>query len=728
MKKYLMSATAMMALAIFATSCSNEASLYDPEASHKKLEMTYSKSFEENVGTPNKNQTWGFGESVAASRMTRAGQYNAPTFRDTNPITKPTTDISTTLPANAKYAKNYQNYQKDDVIYIDSDYSTLNNPQNTENLTIYVVGTVTYTGGTNQNGNGTKFVVTDGSTLKLGSVSNNLTVVLGKNATLDITEGLNRDGTPAVDYVWNAQKNANDLVPRTSFTFQNSHAAIYMAEGSTVKAGKLSLVGGAKMLNAGGTIEATELALDQECTLWNEGTVTVSNNLKVNNTRSYIYNATGKTITAGSIDIDNNDCLIYNDGTVKTTGTLTTHNSKAEFINNGTLEAATLNMGAGGKLHNEDIVNISGESKLTNAQTAWQNDGIYTSGTFTCMNDRLVFNNCHLYVKGEFHVNESTVTLNGGAAIEAKSMVWELNSDMFLGSKAIMKVEGDLLTKNANSGYGFYAIGDDYAVLQANAIKHEGNEQFRMSYFGKLLVATSNHFAQWYKDAPNTNQPAYYYEKDVKFTFNNENIATIPASKCSPGYEGEGGDTEVIREQGRIMCEDLGTIGDFDFNDVVFDATIYENSTTHEVTRTEITLLAAGGTLYLTVAGEEVHAKFGVATNIMVNTGLEAPKGASKDAVTFTTAQPYEHLIEIPIVVRKQDGQYVDYFELTSIKGQAPQKICVPIGTKWCDEYVSITKAYPKFKDWVEGENPFDWSWIKTIVEKYTDLNLRNND
>ena len=153
---------------------------------------------------------------------------------------------------------------------------------------------------------------------------------------------------------------------------------------------------------------------------------------------------------------------------------------------------------------------------------------------------------------------------------------------------------------------------------------------------------------------------------------------------------------------------------------MVFDAKIYTDGTT------EIDLLAAGGTLELSVAGKEVHQLFGVQVGTkegMVNTGI-----TKKDPVPFTADQKYENLIDIPIMVRKTDAAgNVTYYELTSEMGKAPQKICVPIGTKWCDEYVSIKRAYPNFVKWVEGEDPFDWSWIKKVVARLIDLNLSNN-
>ena len=192
--------------------------------------------------------------------------------------------------------------------------------------------------------------------------------------------------------------------------------------------------------------------------------------------------------------------------------------------------------------------------------------------------------------------------------------------------------------------------------------------------------------------------PANANEEDKRdYIYNDWIIKIVPGL----GYSEE----DKIKETGRIICEDLGGIGDFDFNDVVFDATIYESG------KTIITLQAAGGTLPLTVAGIEVHEAFGVSTKDMVNTGT----GIVKDTYTFEALEKYNSLIEIPVIVMYNANatnmeRYV--IELKAEIGKAPQKICVPTSFKWPKEYKSIEDAYPGFKNWVNtgdkwyNENP----------------------
>ena len=715
MKKYLMLAVAGLAIA----SCSK---MDDYATSPAEIaQAKYNQAFLKYVGGYiDPNQTWGFSDdaysNAPAFEFTRAAMPATPKFRDTNPITKPTMpSYSNTVPTGAKYAKDYQNYQKGDVIYIDTEYQTLNNPQNTENLTIYVDGNVTYCGGTNQNGNGTVFCVTENSTLTLGAVSNNLTVYLAPGATLDIRKGLRENVTS-----WNPYKSEIVETGSNSFSFQNSHAAIYLSAGSKVKATDLTLIAKAKLLNDGGSIEANNLTLDQEATLWNEGSIKVANALTLTNTSSALYNKEGKTIETVNLDLINNDALLFNEGTVKATGNIVLHNTNAEIINYGTLSGASFSSAAGGKMHNEGTgtVNITGKTDLTNSNSSWMNDGHWTCGSFDVDNySNTNINNCYLTVNGQFHLNRGTFVLGAESGVVCNSFAWEDTSDFYLGSNSVLKINGDLVTNNANSGYGFRGNGNDYAVIEAASIKHNGNEQFRMSYYGKLYIATDHHFEQWYKDAPNTNQPAYWYQSTVKFKFNGDTTKPIPSTNCNPGYTPSNPPTTPPTDDNsiRIIAEDLSAAGDtdFDFNDVVLDVTFGNPAT--------VILTHAGGTLPLTVNGHEVHKLFGVwqgddAINEntplqqMVNTG----KGPTKPSVDLT------NVLNVSINSRSEADSRLklevykngSWIEMTSPKGEPACKLAVGQDFKVLGERQSIKGTYPNFLEWVKNST-FSSQWWK---------------
>lgn len=159
----------------------------------------------------------------------------------------------------------------------------------------------------------------------------------------------------------------------------------------------------------------------------------------------------------------------------------------------------------------------------------------------------------------------------------------------------------------------------------------------------------------------------------------------------------------------RIIVEDLGSIGDFDYNDLVFDAYVYNKD---GKTWANIKLLAAGGTLPIYICGceekVEVHDKFGVSRTTMVNT----KKGTvDKDPVEFTIKLRNEvsssfNANDIEVQVENNGN----VMTLTSNVGRAPEKICVDNSFYWCDEKVNVNTVYPNFAKYVSDPS-FDKWW-----------------
>ena len=203
---------------------------------------------------------------------------------------------------------------------------------------------------------------------------------------------------------------------------------------------------------------------------------------------------------------------------------------------------------------------------------------------------------------------------------------------------------------------------------------------------------------------------------------------------------------EII--DGRIFCEDLGSSdnSDIDYNDVVFDAfthvtktykvdytldannnKVYDwaNKTYQDYTydKTDINLLAAGGTISITVAGEDVNAKLGLDNKtIMANTYVDGVSTNNSGYSNFlNNVRPvkftannnsdYSDLINIPIVVKTG----TEVIELQAIRGSVPQKYLAPVGTPWVPERVPIQDGFPNFSN-----------WVKTINTPWGDLNADN--
>ena len=197
-------------------------------------------------------------------------------------------------------------------------------------------------------------------------------------------------------------------------------------------------------------------------------------------------------------------------------------------------------------------------------------------------------------------------------------------------------------------------------------------------YYFRMEVIDGNYYVGFDFSAEGQN-PNEQVQRD--YIYNDWIVKIVPGTGVS----------DRVKEEGMIICEDLGNIGDFDFNDVVFYAKVWESG------KVDLDIYAAGGTLDISVGGVNVGEVMGK----MVNTGLHT-------VPTYSTVLPmgsYYRLIDIPVVISSTDAAgNVTSYELTTVMGGAPQKICVPLGFRWCKEYKSLAEAYPGFKDWTSGD------------------------
>lgn len=182
------------------------------------------------------------------------------------------------------------------------------------------------------------------------------------------------------------------------------------------------------------------------------------------------------------------------------------------------------------------------------------------------------------------------------------------------------------------------------------------------------------------------------------------------------------GNVEETHNWYRIMCEDLGSTYDYDFNDLVYDVYFTGNSTDGYVAH--IAVQASGGTLpiYLGVLDDahETHNMLqnGKAEKISANRYTPVNVGAGVDGVgPYYFVYNMEHKDEkgtdpdyIPIYVTSTDNRATakNAFVLptTNKTSKAPQKICIPGNqTKWTKENQQIEWAYPHFDAWVPDQN-----------------------
>lgn len=219
--------------------------------------------------------------------------------------------------------------------------------------------------------------------------------------------------------------------------------------------------------------------------------------------------------------------------------------------------------------------------------------------------------------------------------------------------------------------------------------------------------------------------------------------------KLSPAdpnfYDDPDPDTRTVTHERRVMCEDLGSTFDFDFNDLVFDVKYTREEQKNqngqwEPVRTDgtytatITLQAAGGTLPIYIKNfdgttYDVHSMLGGTLSNGSYSPVNVGTGSTHVPVTLPSIQvssddtnPDD--IEILVYSNDDERSATHQLELPSSEGLqyfgmnlAPQKICVPVNTRWTKEYQQIEWAYPYFHEWVNRENgdfgfdkPNDWT------------------
>lgn len=756
MKKYLMISAAALSFCGLFTSCTHDLddSGYS-SAAEKSVINTYKEAFVTAFGQPAPTQTWGFGPSTATG--TRAGTRAVPgitfpnDFSDKTNITEPGTIQKPTI-------------TKGEGVIVISSSQPLNSIS--DNSTVYVESGVTVTLPNWFSMQNVKFYMSSGSQLNVQNLYlKGNTEFVNDGGTIDAgTNNLVLDGFSGT--FWN-----NGTINVKEFTMSNGDGCkIYFGSNSKLNAEKQYLYKNVLFRNEGqitlttefnadqyghkiynsGTIKTPTIILQKETVLWNEGTITTADNKEVtasiSNNDVKIYIGTDATLKLDAMTLSNNGELVVNKGTLNVKGKITIPNN-SEIVNYSTLTGGEFEMMSGGKFYNVagGEVTIDGLSKIANdgsgnnKDNVWMNSGQYTTGSFEatggCQNPA-AFNNCHMTVRNQFYMNQSNFVLDGGAAVECGSFRWDHNNYFHMGGKALLKVTGDLLANNDNTGYGFYGDDTEYAVIRAGSVtKGTDSPKFAAAYFGNIFVDTNNHFPQGELNAQGT---YYTFGDNVKFSFtDNTDVSgfqthgaktaqkdpnfsiTISADPngCTPGYKYGDDDDESDPGVVRIICEDLSAKNeangnsDWDFNDVVFDVKLIDNNT-----RVKIKLLAAGGTLPLTVAGHEVHEEFAeanptanISTGTMINTkntGAKYTLRGLTPGYIYADIQPKWRAEEgelgllksvaknIPVQVHKLVGNEKKWVTMECIQGEPAAKIAVGTDYNWCDERTDIRNNF----------------------------------
>ena len=739
--KFLVNGMLTLVLGGYMVSCSTETDYYGSVVDEKV--KAYEEVFLSEFGRIDPSQDWGFGSlaetGTGNTARTRAITVNGDTYPVFNFPSEEelTTAFPTTIPAGAVEVSQLGS------IYIGQTVQTQYGELTMTDL---------YAVYANKIVEGYNLKITQAGVTELGANF--------QNVSWDDERGMSI-AHPYNVYVY---VDGNVTIRRIGAT----HFNLYILKGNVTLESNYGEQAGSISVAAGATLndQRNSIAANQGIKLYNRGTVNATNTEKYDiGNFSTVYNE-GKFNVSGP--------LTYSPGDSNT----------SYFVNFGDdaeITAPAMTMNSSCHFYNSGKVTVSGETFVTQARIHWINNGYYKTGamTFSAKNNTfynycqlIVEGNAHMY-DGEFNLMQNSYTEAGWAEMDNFIVNMGSNTGMYIKGNVRMIAQGDATYQgfrtNGSNDYlligGKVTVDAHYHTFSVSAgitysvneieIVRDGNvvtEEYLQSVndgaypvldfhgtecpYGKLTVT------------PNTNSCGAIWNNDgTPVTPDTENIPivngkteddVIVVDTLKEYYE-----TTQVVQQGRVFCEDLGNLSsnDLDFNDVVFDAYIYKITTTvkrtvtingqlsnetfaDEVVSTKykahIILLAAGGTLQLTVANKEVHNAFRMSTTTIVNTitGRDDAYGNSYnttpcDPVDLGYFDDINSIADIPIIVSYGNGEVL---ELTSTQGEAPHKILVPIGTKWTKERVKFKDTYTKFIDYVH-DSTVDYLGAENIVD-----------
>lgn len=689
MKKYLMYGLAALAFA----SCNK----FDIQSfSQEELVVKdYSAKFINSFGQPAANQDWGFGTGTTKG-VTRSITVNGDVYEKFPSANDVAAYFPTAIPADADEVSALTD------LYVGKPYGE---PDEWGNRATYWDLYAVYAN-----------IITEGFNLKItsnGTYSNGIVELGGnyQNASWDGVRGMN------IAHPYNVYVNVdgNVTIRRVGAT----HFNLYILKGNVTiesnygeQAGSISVASGATLND-----QRNSIAANQGVKLFNRGTINATN------TQKY--------------DIGN-FCTVYNEGKFNVSGPLTYSPADAAgsyFMNFGDdaeLTAPAMTLNSTGNFYNDGTVTISGETLVTQNDIVWVNAGHYTTGTMTFSaknNDfynycqLIVLGNAHMY-DGEFNLMQNSYTEAATAEMDNFIVNMDSNTGMYIKGNVRMVAQGDGTYQGwrTDGSNDYLLIGGKVTV---DAHYHTFSVSSGITYsVNQIEIVKGEQVVTdpYLKDIGDGAYPVL----DLNGTECPYGQLTVTPNEGGCGATWTTGGGNTITYQGRIMAEDLtvASASDWDFNDVVFDWAIKDG-------KAYIKLLAAGGQLSLTIGGElndektevvggvEIHEKFGVATSVMVNTGL-----ATADPVEFVLndGKTYTKPNEIKLYVKKSGI----WMEITAEQAKPAGKFNCKVGTKWCDEYVNIKRVYPLFAEWVINTE-VDWAILEEDKEYLVDKILNNN-
>ena len=699
------------------TGCSNDVDLNGGNTAEFNIVQNYENAFVTRFGQPYENQTWGFGDSSAATRGTRS--QNSPSCPH---ITQPydeawVTEYLTTAkePDSQNTVDNYDNSRYETNWGAGGpNYIDWNDPDQVRDRN-YFCGD-----DGNQDSRETRVawalanhpswinVVNDETYVTKFKITDDYEGYIDVAGSEGITDGgtlSNSERTIVVTGTWNITEDQRI----------GSLGKIIISDGGTVN------VASGKTLNM---VNQAQLVVLPGGTLTGEGKVEVNNG-----------NETGR---------EN-----YNGGTVSVA---TFNNNFGKFYNYGDFLVDEYQGGAQeSNFYNHHLVKIG-----------------HFAGTGSTANAR-IFNECQFYVINNARIRNYE-GIGGSALIVGGQLMFSSSEDGTSTPTYVGLAEGALVKCNTlyNNGTSWTGPTSGYAALeidrQIDYLNWQQDHPEDGGYFENNIYVKCG---TW-DNVPDGNG---YHQTDESDTYNHSlsiadykfwntvancrgndgvkkvedgNDELLPASEdfvlgsagCTPGFKGKkdppyNPPTEPDDIVCRIIVEDLtvGENSDFDFNDVVFD--VCHNGI--------LIIRAIGGELPLYVGGKdddhEVHNVCSIyltgdnnkgksSHTFMKNTGWGSDESGRINTAIYYNADlghidmkrnydSPEQAKEIQIWVKKASSP--DPIELTAPVGKVASKVCVGTDYEWCSERQDIDKKFHTksgvklFSGYVRGQYTGKW-------------------
>lgn len=525
------------------------------------------------------------------------------------------------------------------------------------------------------------------------------------------------------------------------------HVNFYILSGNVTIDSNFGECGGIISVAAGANVidQRMHIAHNDGVKIFNRGTYTTTN------TTPY-WNGS-ETTTAFDIG---NFCTFYNEGKFVSYGGISYSPGDANdsyFMNlgdNAEVTAPSMTLNSTGNFFNSGKVNISGETKVTQARLHWINNGHYTTGSMTFSAQNTTFYNyCQLIVTGNAHMFDGEFNMMKDSYMEAGSAEMD-NFIVNMKSDAGVNIKGDvrILAQGDGTYQGFKTTESGNKVLiggKATIDAHRHalsiSEGITYSINEIEIVRDGNVITEDYLLSVNDGD---YPVLDLQGLECADGTFSV-----SPNPDGCGAVVDtviiIISDNPHINSyafEDTKK-GDYDMNDVVLK--VYETQD-GDNTNYNIKLVAAGATLNLEIRlydyvddentnyygsdyqvlsydnKTEIHEMFGVDAGTMVNTGA----GASVKNFPVITIPKGTRGNNNPAKLRLAIWSQSQGEMRLAGAGQAPFGVVIPEDWKWPTERTRITSAYNQRNATAEPEDDRDQSFEKFASKENTTERAKN--